>query len=45
MWWEDEKNHRWVCYGCGMNRNKEYQKDQAKLKELKENYERQRHNN
>jgi Zn ribbon nucleic-acid-binding protein len=27
-WWHSESLNRWVCYGCGMGRSKEYQQDQ-----------------
>lgn len=33
-WWHSESRDQWVCYGCGMDRNREYQKDQEGLKKI-----------
>ena len=33
MWWQDEKNNRWVCYPCGMNRRAEQNRIEAKWRE------------
>jgi len=27
-WWHSDHLNRWVCYGCGMGRSREYQQDQ-----------------
>lgn len=32
-WWEDEKNKRWVCYPCGMNRRDEQNHIEKKWKQ------------
>jgi len=33
MWWQDERNNRWVCYGCGMGRREEQDKIEKKWRE------------
>jgi hypothetical protein len=35
-WWHDESEDRWVCYGCGMNRSKEYVEDQIPMRRFYE---------
>ena len=35
-WWHNETANRWVCLGCGMDRNREYQKDQEPLRQYHE---------
>jgi len=32
MWWHDEKNHRWICYPCGMGRREEQDRIERKWK-------------
>jgi hypothetical protein len=35
-WWYSESLNRWVCYGCGMGRSREYQRDQEVMKKYYE---------
>lgn len=35
-WWHDESEDRWVCYGCGMDRSKEYAQDQKPMRRFYE---------